>query len=758
MKKYLASLATLLLLFSSFPAQVIAQDQGPDPGQNQSQDAVQPDPSVARVSFIRGEVSTQRGDSGDWNAATLNTPVMAGDRVSTGANSRAEIQLDYANILRLDQNSAANVSNLSQTQLQVQVGQGIASYSMLNGNQAQVEIDTPNAAVHPLKEGQYRIEVTSNEVTQILVLRGGADVTTPQGTAHVDAGAMMTVEGTTNPQYRITGARPKDDFDKWNADRDKLIVNAASWRYTNPHYTGTQDLDAYGQWTSAPGYGNVWVPAQGPGWAPYSSGRWVWQPVYGWTWVSYEPWGWAPYHYGRWFVYGNSWAWWPGPVYAGYYPVWAPAYVSFFGFGGGWGWGFGFGYGGWGFGSFGWLPIGPGDWYRPWWGRWGGGRINITNINIYNNRNPGRPGVSPLSAHGVSNIHSALTNDRVRQGISSMSAKDFGRTSVPSQTRSINAATLRGASAMTGRLPAVPTKESLRSVDRPASASTIRSGASGNQHFFGKNTPPATSHTFNQQAAEVQKMVDSSRAEMNKTVASNRGSAGLDGRTSTQAQMGHEAASGTKSSATNTHGNVSSTQSATSEREGWHSFSGQAPTASSRAGQPSQSQAAQKPASNTNSGQASHGQSTPAARPSASNTPQKGSEGGWQSFKPRSPAPSSSPSSASGRNTATGNSARPGWQSFSSSPHSSSQPGYGSRGAGNYSSSRPPLDLHQPIVTQRTSSPYGRNSGGYPGSQGGYRPPSGGGHPSGGAPSSHPSGGHPPSGGGGGHSGGGGHH
>jgi hypothetical protein len=40
--------------------------------------------------------------------------------------------------------------------------------------------------------------------------------------------------------------------------------------------------------------------------------------------------------------------------------VWAPAYVSFFGFGGHAGFGIGFGVG-FGFGRVGWLAIGPGD-------------------------------------------------------------------------------------------------------------------------------------------------------------------------------------------------------------------------------------------------------------------------------------------------------------------------------------------------------------------------------------------------------------
>ena len=116
----------------------------------------------------------------------------------------------------------------------------------------------------------------------------------------------------------------------------------------------------------------------------------MYEPYYGWTWVSYEPWGWAPYHYGRWFVYGGNWGWWPGPVYAGYDPIWAPAYVSFFGFGGG-GWSFGFGFGG-GFGNVGWLPCGPGDRFYPWYGR-GFDRVNVVNFNNFHND---RGGFEPL--------------------------------------------------------------------------------------------------------------------------------------------------------------------------------------------------------------------------------------------------------------------------------------------------------------------------------------------------------------------------
>src|SRR5271156_5192767 len=175
MKKHLASLAVMVLALGVMPAS--AQNQAPPsspsdpygPGQDQgnSQDPYSPapnqqegpQPGMARLSFMQGEVSSQRGDNGDWVAATLNTPVAVGDRVSTGSGGRAEVQLDYADALRMSDNATAKVANLTRESIQVQVGQGLVNYSVRNGAEASSEIDTPNAAIHPNGPGEYRILV-----------------------------------------------------------------------------------------------------------------------------------------------------------------------------------------------------------------------------------------------------------------------------------------------------------------------------------------------------------------------------------------------------------------------------------------------------------------------------------------------------------------------------------------------------------------------------------------------------------------------
>ncbi len=347
-----------------------AQPTEAEPGGPSGEGPARTDQGVARVSLIHGDVSTQRGDSGDWSAVALNQPVMTADKVSTGDNARTELQLDFANILRVGPNSKVNIANLTHKNIQIQLGQGIATYTVSKDSEAEPEIDTPNVSIHPAHhDGVFRVEVRPDGDTIVIVRQGEAQIATPQGSTEVRAGEMATVRGDANSaQYKISDAPERDDWDRWNSDRDHLIQNANSWHHTNRHYTGAQDLDAYGSWKNVPDYGDVWVPNEPDGWVPYRDGNWTYEPYYGWTWVGYEPWGWAPYHYGRWFPYGGAWAWWPGPVYAGYNPFWAPAYVSFWGWGGGFG--FGFGFGGWG--GFGWLPIGPCDWFHPWWGGYGG--------------------------------------------------------------------------------------------------------------------------------------------------------------------------------------------------------------------------------------------------------------------------------------------------------------------------------------------------------------------------------------------------
>ncbi|HXE30260.1 MAG TPA: DUF6600 domain-containing protein [Terriglobales bacterium] len=454
------------------------QEQAPPPPADAQTAPVANNSTVARLSAISGTVSTQRGDTGEWETGAVNTPLVSGDKVAAGDGGRAEIQLDYADLLRLSNNSQANLVSLDNNQFQVQLASGTADYVVLNGAQATSEVDTPNIALHPQGAGVFRIEVVSDQETDVIVRQGEAEISTPQGSTPLKEGQMITVQGTDAPQYKIGDAPAEDAWDHWNTDRDHAVSAAVSVQHTNPYYTGVQDLDQYGYWTVVPSYGQVWVPNdQGPNWTPYSNGRWDWEPGWGWTWVDYSPWGWAPYHYGRWFLYGARWSWWPGPVTPYFRPVWAPAYVSFYGWNGGFGFGFGFG-------SVGWLPIGPCDPFRPWWhGGFGFGfRGGL---------------ISPLAVVGrgrirYSNLDLVATNARIRGALIRVPSHEFGRGGIAGREH-VSVAEFNRRTALDGRMPA-PTRASL-GVGRPIAsrAALPRSTAT---HFFGERGGVAAHSSF----------------------------------------------------------------------------------------------------------------------------------------------------------------------------------------------------------------------------------------------------------------------
>ncbi len=429
---------------------------------------------------------------------------MTGDKISTADDARAEVQLDFANTIRFAANTKANIANLTKKNIQIQLGEGLATYTVSKDSETEPEIDTPNVSIHPSHhDGVFRIEVHPDGDTIVIVRKGEAQIATPQGSTEVRSGEMATVRGTAeSAQYKISSAPIATIGTAGTAIAITLFamrIPGATRIVTTP---AAQDLDTYGQWRHVDDYGDVWYPNEPGDWAPYRNGNWVYQPYYGWTWVGYEPWGWAPYHYGRW-LYNGGWGWWPGPVYGGYRPFWAPAYVSFWGWGGGWG--FGVGFGGWG--GFGWLPLGPCDWYHPWWGGYRGrfGVVNVTNVHVTNVHNYG--GIHPLhNGMRFSNLAN-LHNVHVGRAMSTVNAGRFGAGRVSAVAA--RPEQLRGARMMAGNLPVVPSRASLSASGRAASSATIRNG--GAQRFFGAHNNIARPASFQQQTASLRQTMQQNR-------------------------------------------------------------------------------------------------------------------------------------------------------------------------------------------------------------------------------------------------------
>jgi hypothetical protein len=463
---------------------VYAQDPNAPPPSNADPDGqYEPGRAVARLSVVSGEVSVRRGDSGDVVAAAINAPLMADDRVLTSSSSRAEVELDSANVLRIGPNAEVRFTAMDTRSFQIQIATGTVLFRTLRASQAQVEVDTPSVSVRPMRPGAYRVTVHEDGTSEISVRSGEAEIDSQRGGEHLEQGQTMDARGPAqDPEFQVVQGIPPDAFDRWNEERDRYFQASQSSQHVSPAIAGGEDLDQNGQWVNDPTYGQVWQPTVGPGWAPYQNGQWVWEDYYGWTWVSYDPWGWAPYHYGRWFYGPGGWAWYPGPA-AGY-PYWAPAYVGFFGFGPGLGVGVGFGFGG-----VGWVALAPFEIFHPWWGRgfyggFGGGFVGghttiVNNVNVYN----------------------SFRNARVSGGAIGMNTGEFGR---GGRVSALNRSQLATAGAVHGALPVAPDRSSLRFSDHAASGRLPQSHA---QSFASHMQTPRVQHaSFEQQQRGMEQM------------------------------------------------------------------------------------------------------------------------------------------------------------------------------------------------------------------------------------------------------------
>src|SRR5215470_16337207 len=153
MKTHLPGVLAIVLTLSGAFSSNSASGQVSGPVDNQSNDASQPDDAqddqglarVARLSYIDGEVSFMRAGDKEWIPAAQNLPLLAGDQLYTGAGGRAELQLARGSFVRLAENTAVTISDLSDKAVQLQVTAGVAiiETSGLSGAFDRFEVDTP---------------------------------------------------------------------------------------------------------------------------------------------------------------------------------------------------------------------------------------------------------------------------------------------------------------------------------------------------------------------------------------------------------------------------------------------------------------------------------------------------------------------------------------------------------------------------------------------------------------------------------------
>jgi Family of unknown function (DUF6600)/FecR protein len=277
---------------------------------------------IVRLSFIDGQVQMAHADQG-LDRAILNTPIVEGTRIVTKGDGLAEVEFEDQSALRLAENSEVKFRRLSMTDTgakvdEIEVLRGVVFFDVRAKSEDAYHAIAGGTTFLVRRNTLARISAAPDQL-QIAVLRGDVQLENQPQLLSVKKNETLTLDPNQPSDYKVTHGTEPLPVDAWNKEREAYTdAYARGQSFGGPRTGyGVQDLNYYGDYFNAPGYGYVWQPYGFAnsmiGWSPYTNGAWAFVPGFGYSWASAYPWGWLPYHYGSWlFLGGIGWAWQPG--------------------------------------------------------------------------------------------------------------------------------------------------------------------------------------------------------------------------------------------------------------------------------------------------------------------------------------------------------------------------------------------------------------------------------------------------------------
>jgi hypothetical protein len=288
---------------------------------------------IVRLSLVEGDVQLDQRTGQGYDRAVMNMPVVEGLRLWTrGGDSLAEVELEDGSSIRLTPDTIVEFEELGLrssgdrvTSVELQEG---TAYFDINEKNHDFRVTFGGQQLSLSKSARFRLRVDRSDV-KLAVYKGELDVRTGATEVAVRKNETLTLDLSDPGRYMLAKGISDDSYDDWSEERAKYRETYTSAGYSaysgySPYYSyGVSDLQYYGSYFNAPGYGWMWRPRHvWAGWNPFLDGAWAWYPGFGYMWVSAYPWGWIPYRYGSWyFVPTYGWCWRPGTTWNRWAPV-----------------------------------------------------------------------------------------------------------------------------------------------------------------------------------------------------------------------------------------------------------------------------------------------------------------------------------------------------------------------------------------------------------------------------------------------------
>ncbi len=170
------------------------------------------------VNLVEGKVAIAR-TSGKSGYLLKGDTVEIGDKVTTGADGRAEILLNPGSYIRLAPNSEFEFLTTSLDDLRLKLTRGSAILEVYADEDYTVLVNTPNSQFVAIKSGVYRVDVLADSSSKLEVWDGKARV----NNSEVKGGRTATVA---NGQTTVVkfDRDEKDELETWSRTRAKELT------------------------------------------------------------------------------------------------------------------------------------------------------------------------------------------------------------------------------------------------------------------------------------------------------------------------------------------------------------------------------------------------------------------------------------------------------------------------------------------------------------------------------------------------------
>ncbi len=282
---------------------------------------------IVRLSYTDGNVQMDRAAGQGLERAILNSPIVEGASVVTGADGLAEVEFENNSAVRLGEATDVTFRQLLMNDAgdkvnEVELVRGTIYFDTRSGKDNVYRVIAAGHTFAVQRNSQVRFLMNGDQV-EVAVLNGEAQLENGAEAVKIKKNDTLTLDPASQAGFTVAKGVDTLPLDRWSNERAAYqnvyaYSNAGFGTLGGPQLAGFgyQDLAYYGGFFNMPGYGMAWQPygiSSWMGWNPYVAGAWAFTPSLGYAWASAYPWGWLPYHYGSWaFASGTGWFWVPG--------------------------------------------------------------------------------------------------------------------------------------------------------------------------------------------------------------------------------------------------------------------------------------------------------------------------------------------------------------------------------------------------------------------------------------------------------------